>query len=136
MAKPKIKRYSDKLEISFWDEGPEGDKSGSDDLMILEMIFLLIIFIFIDKSTIIIDRSSATLTYQKKKIFRKAKVETYNFNQISKLSMHRVKRKGFLEATINDRQLRLLPKIKKRKLKKLSDEISKVMNKPIIVIKG
>jgi hypothetical protein len=132
MAKPKVKRDSRKLMISFWDEGPEGDDSGGGGFEILELILLLIIGIFIDKNTVTIDTSSSTLAYQKKKILRKRRVEKYAFDQINRLSLHQSKRKGFLEATLDDsKQLRLLPRIKKRKLKRLSEEISKMLGKSL-----
>lgn len=134
MAKPKIKRVSGKLVIRFWDEGPEQEDTGGE-FMILELILLLIVGFFIDKNTIIIDRSSATLAYQKKKILRKKRVETYNFGQINRLCLFQGKRKGFLEATIGeDKQLRLLPQIKKRKLKRLGEEISKMLGQSFDVV--
>ena len=134
MAKPKVRRDAGKLTISFWDEGPEGDDMGGDDFIILELILLLIIGIFIDKNTAVIDTAASSLSYQKKKILRKKRIETYPLDQIDRLSLFQGKRKGFLEAAIDDKQLRLLPRIKKRKLKKLSEEISKMLNKPLDVI--
>ena len=94
----------------------------------------MIIGIFIDKNTVVIDTAASSLSYQKKKILRKKRIETYPLDQIDRLSLFQGKRKGFLEAAIDDKQLRLLPRIKKRKLKKLSEEISKMLNKPLDVI--